>query len=69
MGVFFNETGVFFLVKDGMGRLRITKNGIILEGPAEFIKTVKAKYIMSRVVCSVSFLALYHWNQSFIEVI
>ena len=31
-----------------MGRLRITKDGIILEGPAEFIKTVKAKYIMSR---------------------
>ena len=31
-----------------MGRLRITKNGIILEGPAEFVKTLKAKYIMSR---------------------
>eukprot|EP00794_Sanderia_malayensis_P007470 gene7470-8299_t len=33
---------------DGMGRLRITKNGVILEGPAEFVKTLKAKYIMSR---------------------
>lgn len=33
---------------DGMGRLRITKNGVILEGPAEFTKTLKAKYIMSR---------------------
>ena len=31
-----------------MGRLRITKNGIILEGPAEFVKTLKAKYVMSR---------------------
>ena len=34
-----------------MGRLRITKNGIILEGPAEFVKTLKAKYIVSRGVC------------------
>jgi len=33
---------------DGMGKLRIAKDGIILEGSAEFIKTIKAKYIMSR---------------------
>ena len=54
---FCNEVGYFF-IQDGMGRLRITKDGVILEGPAEFIKTVKARYIMSRGVSNTEFLIL-----------
>ena len=36
-----------------MGKLRITKNGVILEGPAEFVKTLKAKYITTRQVSGI----------------
>ena len=48
-----------------MGKLRIAKDGIILEGSAEFIKTIKAKYIMSRGVSSAAIFYFAYVRCSF----
>ena len=48
-----------------MGKLRIAKDGIIMEGSAEFIKTIKAKFIMSRGVSSATIFYLAHVRSSF----